>query len=177
MVSATTAKDAAPKSEGPAASAAAGPSTHAVLRQQAEAARTWILNLPSLAKGPKWIHDSWKAVQPATRAWPTFKASGGWPDPRRVPDKSPLLAFLWWLSNCLDRPVLFAIVATIPCKFDPLVQWCAAKPLHRGPLYILALGLTALRTLLLWCAARPTRRIGLYTVLFVLWVVRAGAEG
>lgn len=172
MVSATTTEPGVP-----AAADAAGSPAHAVIRQQAQAARTWILNLPTLVKGPKWIRDSWAAVQPAATARAVFKTSGGWPDPRRVPTKSPLLAFLWWLSNCLDRPLLFLVIAVLSFKFDRVVDWCAAKPLHRAAFYVLVLAATTLRTFLLWCAARPTRRAGLYTVLFVLWVVRAGAEG
>jgi hypothetical protein len=175
MGSAATARvdNAAPATpEGPAASAAAGPPAHLrALRAKAQDVGSRILSLPTRAKDPHWIHTSWAWVQPATTVKAAWRMS--WVvDDRRIPGDSPLLGFLWWLSNCLDRPFLFLLVMITPTGLDRPVRWCATRPDRRFAAYGLLLAVTAARTGLLWCAQRPTRRIGLYVVWLTLAVVR-----
>lgn len=64
-------------------------------------------------------------------------------DARRIPDRSNLLANLWWIANRTERILLFLLV----------------------------LVLTFVLGSILWCSVTPTRRLGLYTVVFPLLAI------
>lgn len=88
---------------------------------KAEAAGTAFATWWGFIRQPMSIAETWRL--------------SGQINAQRIPANSPLLAALWWVSNCTDRVLLFALIELLPKFLTGPLRWCVCRPMRRVCLY------------------------------------------